>query len=49
MLLAEAERIALAEFGITELAVLSGVGARQYYVESGYHLSGAYMVKTLQR
>jgi elongator complex protein 3 len=46
-LLAEAENIAREEFGVRELAILSGVGARQYYAESGYRGVGAYMVKTL--
>jgi elongator complex protein 3 len=46
-LLAEAERITAEEFQVHELAVLSGVGARQYYAESGYGGVGAYMVKAL--
>jgi elongator complex protein 3 len=46
-LLAEAENIAREEFGVRELAVLSGVGARQYYVEYGYRAVGPYMVKSL--
>lgn len=47
-LLAEAERIAREEFGAPEVAVLSGVGARDYYrVEGGYGLRGEYMVKGL--
>ncbi|MEK7281662.1 MAG: tRNA uridine(34) 5-carboxymethylaminomethyl modification radical SAM/GNAT enzyme Elp3 [Chloroflexota bacterium] len=43
-LLQEAEKIAR-EIGKTGLAVLSGVGARAYYQELGYHPWGAYMVK----
>jgi elongator complex protein 3 len=46
-LLAEAERIAFEEFGARVMAVLSGVGARQYYAELGYELKSGYMVKTL--
>jgi elongator complex protein 3 len=46
-LLAEAERIASGEFGATELAVISGVGARDYFRnEMGYSLVRGYMVKT---
>jgi elongator complex protein 3 len=47
-LLAEAERIAREEFHSPEMAVLSGVGARDYYrAEGGYGLRGEYMVKRL--
>jgi elongator complex protein 3 len=46
-LLAEAERIAREEFKAGKMAVLSGVGARQYYAEQGYELESAYMVKNL--
>ncbi len=46
-LLKEAERIANAEFGRQYLAVLSGVGAREYYRTEGYVLQGEYMVKRL--
>ncbi|MCL2140356.1 MAG: tRNA uridine(34) 5-carboxymethylaminomethyl modification radical SAM/GNAT enzyme Elp3 [Dehalococcoidia bacterium] len=44
-LLAEAERIALDEAGVSMIAILSGVGARQYYSEQGYIFSSGYMVK----
>ncbi|MBI2868250.1 MAG: GNAT family N-acetyltransferase, partial [Chloroflexi bacterium] len=47
-LLQEAERIAAAEFGLDDIAVLSGAGARGYYREAGYELDGHYMVKRLQ-
>ncbi len=48
-LLAEAERIAREEFQATQIAVLSGVGAREYYrTESGYSLQADYMVKALK-
>ena len=46
-LLKEAERIAREEFGSDRLAVLSGVGAREYYRSFGYKLEGAYVVKEL--
>ncbi len=46
-LLAEAERIASAEFGAAQIVVLSGVGAKEYYRESGYSSLGEYMVKGL--
>ena len=44
-LLAEAERIALKEFGVSRIAILSGVGAREYYRAEGYRLEDGYMVK----
>jgi elongator complex protein 3 len=44
-LLAEAERIAGEEFGAALVAVLSGVGARQYYAELGYEFDSGYMTK----
>ncbi|MBI2858926.1 MAG: tRNA uridine(34) 5-carboxymethylaminomethyl modification radical SAM/GNAT enzyme Elp3 [Chloroflexi bacterium] len=47
-LLQEAERIAFQEHGCPSLAVLSGVGAREYYRAEGYSLEGHYMVKGLQ-
>jgi elongator complex protein 3 len=46
-LLREAERIAREEFHRGRIAVISGVGAREYYRQEGYELEGAYMVKTL--
>ena len=47
-LLQEAERIARLEFGASRIAVISGVGAREYFrSEFGYELDGAYMVKEL--
>lgn len=47
-LLNEAERIARGEFGAKHLAILSGVGARSYYRDSGYELYSSYMIKSLQ-
>ncbi len=49
LLLMEAERIASEEFGAPLIAVLSGVGARQYYSSDlGYELKAGYMVKRLK-
>ncbi len=47
-LLKEAERIARDEFKLPKIAVISGVGAREYFrSECGYELDGDYMVKKL--
>jgi elongator complex protein 3 len=47
-LMLEAERIARDEFGAGRIAVLSGVGAREYYrAEFGYELQADYMVKAI--
>jgi len=49
LLLMEAERIACEEFGASIIAILSGVGARQYYrTDLGYELEAGYMVKNLK-
>jgi elongator complex protein 3 len=45
MLLNEAARIAKDEFGCGRIAVLSGVGAKEYYRAEGYESAGGYMVK----
>uniref|UniRef100_A0A665WDF9 Elongator complex protein 3 n=1 Tax=Echeneis naucrates TaxID=173247 RepID=A0A665WDF9_ECHNA len=47
MLMEEAERIARDEHGSGKLAVISGVGTRNYYRKMGYELEGPYMVKYL--
>ncbi|TSN30229.1 Elongator complex protein 3 [Bagarius yarrelli] len=47
MLMEEAERIARDEHGSTKLAVISGVGTRNYYRKMGYELEGPYMLKHL--
>uniref|UniRef100_A0A8C9TTN8 Elongator complex protein 3 n=1 Tax=Scleropages formosus TaxID=113540 RepID=A0A8C9TTN8_SCLFO len=47
MLMEEAERIAREEHGSRKLAVISGVGTRDYYRKLGYELEGPYMVKYL--
>jgi len=46
-LLAEAERIAGEEFGCRKLAVISGVGAKEYYFKQGYRRDGPYVSKEL--
>jgi len=46
-LITEAERIAREEFKIKKIAVISGVGVRDYYRKLGYELKDEYMVKEL--
>ena len=48
LLMEEAERIARDEHGSTKLAVISGVGTRNYYRKLGYELDGPYMSKNIQ-
>lgn len=45
-LMAEAEKIAK-KYGLKKMAVISGVGVREYYKKLGYYLEGTYMVKIL--
>lgn len=47
LLMEEAERIAREEHGSHKLAVISGVGTRNYYRKLGYELDGPYMSKGL--
>ncbi|XP_040453201.1 elongator complex protein 3 isoform X2 [Falco naumanni] len=47
LLMEEAERIAKEEHGSWKIAVISGVGTRNYYRKIGYELEGPYMVKRL--
>jgi elongator complex protein 3 len=47
LLMEEAERIAREEHGSTKLAVISGVGTRNYYRKLGYELDGPYVSKML--
>ena len=44
-LMLEAERITREEHGSHRLAVISGIGVRDYYRKLGYRLEGSYMVK----
>ncbi|NWU69318.1 ELP3 protein, partial [Pterocles burchelli] len=48
LLMEEAERIAKEEHGSWKIAVISGVGTRNYYRKIGYELEGPYMVKKLE-
>jgi elongator complex protein 3 len=49
-LILEAERISREEFGAARLAIISGVGARNYFrKEFGYQLEYTYMVKDITR
>lgn len=47
LLMEEASRIAKEEHGSTKIAVISGVGTRDYYRKLGYELDGPYMSKDL--
>ncbi|EDW64910.1 elongator complex protein 3 [Drosophila virilis] len=49
LLMEEAERIAREEHGSTKIAVISGVGTRNYYRKLGYTLDGPYMSKSLSK
>jgi elongator complex protein 3 len=46
-LLAEAERIVSAEFGVKKLLVISAIGTRRYYMRLGYRRDGVYVSKRL--
>jgi len=46
-LLEEAENIAAVDFGMKQLAIISGVGVRPYYKKFGYRLKNTYMIKAL--
>lgn len=46
LLLAEAEKIAK-ELGASKMAIISGVGVRDYYRKTNYKLKDSYMVKNL--
>jgi len=47
LLLKEAEMISREEHHAAKIAVISGVGARDYFRAEGYRLENAYMVKDL--
>ncbi|XP_050401515.1 elongator complex protein 3 isoform X1 [Patella vulgata] len=49
LLMEEAERIAREEHGSWKMAVISGVGTRNYYRKIGYELEGPYMTKLLNK
>jgi len=46
-LIKKAEEIAKKEFNLNKIAVISGVGAREYYRKLGYNLKDTYMVKKI--
>ncbi|HPN81233.1 MAG TPA: GNAT family N-acetyltransferase, partial [bacterium] len=46
-LLQQAEKITR-QHQLKKIAVISGVGVREYYKKNGYNLEGSYMVKTLE-
>lgn len=46
-LLAEAEKIAR-QAGFSKIAVISGIGVREYYKKSGYSPAGTYLAKNLK-
>jgi elongator complex protein 3 len=46
-LIKEAEKITRNEFGLQKIAVISGIGVRNYYCKLGYKLKDEYMVKEL--
>ena len=47
-LVKEAEKIAKKEFGLRKIAVIAGIGARDYYSrKAGYQLEDSYMTKQL--
>ncbi len=48
-LLLEAEKIAREEFDAKKIAVISGIGVRQYFYQRGYYLDGVYVSKNLPR
>ncbi|KAL3317759.1 Elongator subunit [Cichlidogyrus casuarinus] len=45
LLMEKAEEIARCEHGSERIAVISGVGVRNYYARLGYRLEGPYMIK----
>jgi len=46
-LLKQAEKISNREFKLKKIAVISGIGVRDYFRKAGYRLKNEYMVKTL--
>jgi len=47
-LIKEAEKIAKKEFGLNKIAVISGIGVRNYYRRKlGYRLKDSYMIKRI--
>ncbi len=46
-LIKEAEKITKKEFGLRKIAVISGIGAREYWRKLGYKLRDTYMIKKI--
>jgi len=46
-LIAEAEKITRREFGLSKIAVIAGIGTRNYYKKLGYIEKNTYMVKNI--
>jgi len=46
-LIKEAEKIAKEEFDLKKIAVISGVGVRNYFLQLGYELEETYMIKVI--
>lgn len=46
-LIKEAERITKEEFGLSKIAVISGIGVRNYYRKFRYEYASTYMIKSL--
>lgn len=49
ILLSEAERISREEYTVKKVLVISGLGAKRYYMRLGYHYDGPYMAKMLEK
>lgn len=47
-LLKEAERIVFEEFNLNKIAVIAGVGVREYFQKQGYEIRETYMFKKLE-
>jgi elongator complex protein 3 len=47
-MITEAEKIAKVEFGLKKIAVISGIGVRNYYRKLGYRLKDSYMIKKIK-
>lgn len=47
-LIMKAEKIAQKEFNLAKMAIISGVGVRDYYRKLGYRLKDTYMIKKLK-
>jgi len=46
-LLEAAEKVAREEFGMKKIAIIAGIGTREYYRKFGYEVKATYMVKTI--